>query len=775
MISFFRKYQKFFFFIIAIVIIVTFVFFGTYSTLNKEKAPVDKKVSSALDGTDIKQSQINALNYFLSLDSSQLFQGDKNQNFVNVFNTGFLNDEFFDTGLMQLLINNYWDDFKEEFAQRLERIKSAKFYSHPAAPFISAKEVWKRFAPEKLKLIEEIQKTEVVDIVFVKKLIKLYQSEQQFSSYQLKNILFYLQNQYSSIPMDEGMYYNDMSLFGFKSLSDWFSQECLDLMSQYILNVACVAKTKGYKVSYEEAYGDLLQNVKDKYKQESSKEMSLQEAKGLLDRYFTLVGVNKNTSIKIWENVLLFKKYFSTISDSIIVDKSSFEEMADLVFQKVDVEQYVLPQSLKLNSFKDLMKLSFYIKTIGDYSNTDGVLQLPSNYLSLQQLEKKCPQLTCQKYLVKLVHANIDEVGVQIGEKDLWQWQTKDYNWNKLQNKFPAIKPAATAEERFVVLENLDRPLRIKVDAYSRKEMSSTNIEYVKEFLQNAKPQEVTLKRFFQSSKNPYKGLSEKIFSYLDKLSFEEDSTEKQKEILEKLSFYTEDQNNYFSVELLEKDKGKNIVEFIEAKKEGILDELLDNYLKEKYSTLASEYPAKFLNENGNKKELYSVYNEVGRYVFNDLLKALDDEYIKNNNKPDWKKGQASFDFYVAMMQKMHLENNRKELLENQEIMNEKGALFDQWILNMKPIQITKDSKLSIKDEVAKVNSSYISQIKENNKEYSFFKVVKKEKDQEAIDNQIKEKRKSLTIESKMILAKKILDQLDSNKCINIQNTRLEK
>ena len=139
MMQFLRKHQKKMFLAIAVMTIVSFTFFGTYSTISTQEIP-NKKIWQTIDGSSVYEKDLKALALFLSMGTSEILRTD-----------------LFDTGVFSLLAEKYFQDIQGDFEARLQKAKTASFYSHPQAPFLNAQEVWNRFFPQLPYHLKEVQ------------------------------------------------------------------------------------------------------------------------------------------------------------------------------------------------------------------------------------------------------------------------------------------------------------------------------------------------------------------------------------------------------------------------------------------------------------------------------------------------------------------------------------------------------------------------------------------------------------------------------------------
>ena len=586
MLRFFRKHQRFFFIIIAFFIIVTFAFFGTNTSLREVKKVKDKQIAVALDGSKIKLSDIDVLSYFIATDSSDT-SVSQNSLRPNLFNDGVLRNDFIQSGLAKALFEKYFDKLKPSLKRQFTKVQSFTPYSHFYNSDISAKSVWENFNPTILEKLNEIQKEKEVSIKFVSLLIDLYLEEMKFPSEYLKRILIYQERQSKSRQQDIRLYQDDLSLFGFKNAMEWFGKDFLDLVSQVIINSSVVASQNGYKVSESETLLDMTQNFKTSLKKYQFKGSINEE----YSKQLKMLSLNEKSAVKAWRRVLLFRRYFEDVSNNVLVDNLAYKDFVSFALKRACINKYTLPSYLKINNFNDLMHLEMYLKATTD--SDDFVQNLPNKFLSVNEIEKKHPELIEKKYLINVKETNLEKASLKIKVRDMYQWQLENKNWAKLKNKFFFLKNAKSKEERLVFLDKLDFEKRSKLDAFSRKEMMSENPNFIKNALLDAKVNKLEVFISAKNSKLPFKL---KTPSKLTKLF----------ETRDKIENYSEDQNTFYSFHIVKRNDEKHLISYEKAKNSKVIDSVLNEFLKEKYTLLKQENPERFENSfEASKKDIF--------------------------------------------------------------------------------------------------------------------------------------------------------------------------
>lgn len=384
MLEFFRKYQRMIFIFVTVMVIASFTFFGTYSAFDQgEVKKEDRTVALGIDGSPIQLSQLTLLSRFLSSDREDFNQGkDLGSNWLN---DGVVRKDFLETGLAELLVSSYFEPLKSGLQTRLDAAKRFRPYVHPQAPFLSAKSIWGHFSPLLNREMEALQaESQATPAVFAH-LSRLYQQQSHFQPEFLRRILMYQHQQYPTLTKDERLYYEDLSLFGFHSLGDWFGADFLDLVSQFILNAAIAAEEKGYRVSFDEAKGSLLHNFEQAI-QEREKNKGPQLT---FQQQLRTIGFDEKSAVETWQKVLLFRAVFRDVGQSTFTDQLGYKDFAGYALETAVVEKYSWADSFCFRNFEELTLFQVYLKAV--FQPEKDPLVLPTKAFPLNEVEKKFP------------------------------------------------------------------------------------------------------------------------------------------------------------------------------------------------------------------------------------------------------------------------------------------------------------------------------------------------------------------------------------------------
>ncbi len=678
MLHFFRKYQRYFYIAITIVIVCSFSFFGTYSTLPQQAAE-DPVAFTAVNGKKIKRSEVEALTQFLSTDNEDkmLFGGMWGPNFLN---DGVVKKDILETGLAKILAEAYAPELKNDWDQRLEKEKKYTLYKHPEAQFISAETAWEYFIPAKRAHFHKLQQAKsATDPDAIAQRINLFLDERSFPAPALKQILQYQEQQYSFVHPDQQLERTDLFLFNHYTLEDWFGSRFLRIVAQFILNSAAIAEERGYRVSDNEALADLMQNAEESYRQISSHvNVGLANSGEYLSEQLRRSGLDRTSAVKIWRNVLLFRRLFEDMGSSVFVSPFTFEKFNEYANQSVRGDLYTLPEPLRIGSFKDLQKFETYLSAVSK-SKKEDLLGLPTLFQSPADVLKSAPELVKKQYVLEIAEIDKNDLQNKISVKEMWQWQVSDNNWAALTKEFPdlGVKKAQTEEERFQALDQLDNRTKLRVNAYSRGKMADAHPEWIAQALDKIEPKQISAALSFKGGASPFKGLDnrEELIRLLDQAPLKEQSP--------KLAQFSSNGKNFYRITVLERAPNMEILTFAEANKEGILDGLVDKQLQKAYQSQKDQYEKPF----ADLKDLVAedVYGPVLQAIKKEAQGKISPSQLNNDLL-------SSLRFYSYMRSSEDRLKNFPDSEKNLVASSEANTLKDQWRLEKKPFVTERKS-----------------------------------------------------------------------------------
>lgn len=575
MLNFFRKYEKYFFIVITAVIVVSFSFFGTYGTLEKN-AYVDKPAFTALNGKSVKASELEEFIIFLGSDQEDKVSlgGAWGPNFLN---DGVIKKDFLGTGLAQQLMKPYLAELREEFEPRLQKERRFTPYQHPQVRFISANNAWKAVAPqipaklEALKAIEDPVSEDAFDAR-----VQLFLAQRQFPAYYLHYMLRQQEKQNSWIQPDPALDRTDLSLFGYHTLSDWFGHGFQRLVAQFIINSAAIAEQRGYTVSKAEVLADLYRRAEESFQQNADRpNLGVVDVQQYIAEQLRRMRMDESTAVAIWEKVLLFRRLFDNAGGAALVDNLTLAQFEQEAHQSAEGELYHLPHNLQLKDLKDLQKFELYLAAVSDRSPAEtGALKLPENFKTAEEVAKKYPELVQKRYLVNVAKVNKQSLQSKVGMKIAWEWELEDANWEELKKAFPelGVKSAANKEERQEILNNIEKKTQIKIDKFARQKIVELHPEWLEEALNSAKKE-------MRVVGVPQKGEAVDFPEVKDLKAFIA-QLDRYPETEKELSRFSADDQIFYRIEVLDKSPQWEVMSFAEAQQQDVLGSILERYLK---------------------------------------------------------------------------------------------------------------------------------------------------------------------------------------------------
>lgn len=789
MLQFFRKYQKYFFAVITVVIIISFSFFGTYSTLNTEY-PHEQTVFTTVDGTDVKRHELDEFSVFISTDMQDklILGGIWGPNFLN---DGVIRKDFLETGMGYILAMNYPDQLLTDLKPRVEKEKRFTLYSNPQAGFINVESSWAYFSPDmkyNYDLLRSIDNP--VDAEALAGRISLFLQEKQFPAPLLRQVLRYQEKQYSWLPPDQNLDYYDLSLFGYHTIEDWFGPRFVRLIAQFIMNSAKVAEQKGYKVTKEEALADLMQHMATSYQQNmNNPNLGVATPQQYFDEQLRRMNMDQNKAIKIWRDVLLFRRLFSDVGNAVVVDPFSVEKLHGYTKEGVVGQVFELQPKLRFDNYRNMQKFETYLNAVTKRGQDEkSLLMLPTNFLSVDEVAKKFPELVQHRYILEVTQLSKNALQTRVGVKETWDWEVADQNWETLKKKFPdlAAKKGTIREERFTALESLDDKTRNQVDAFARAAIVDTHPEWIEQALEKApaKTNEVAiLEKGGKTSFAPAEKRQE-LIQLLNTASLKDETANA---AAQKLLKYSPDNTIFYRIVVVKRAPEREIVTFAEADEQEVLDQLLDKDLEAYYVKIRATDPSQYQKPDGSWKPLADVRDIVADKYFEKIRKAVEKAYteaIAPQKPPMIFLGDflATIRLYAYMRDiRNSLEKDDKDLQkwvntkneQTPEDLTKRGSLEDQWKLIQTAYQATRgnlNSDLNAQEIFAMNDGDWSKVNTPGNGDLNFFHLQKREayNDNAAMMEKVGQLYRVASTDSQRIYMQKLLVQLKDKKALSL-------
>lgn len=705
MLEFFRRYQTFFFAFITVIIVISFSFFGTFNTVGAN-AIHEQVAFKAIDGSEITRRELDEMVYFISTDSEDklLLGGAWGPNFLN---DGVIAKQFLQTGLAEELIAAYPSLIDPDLRTRLLKEQRFSLYEHPQAKFIGVDTAWSYFAPEMKRDYQTLQNSEqpLTPDAFRAR-VNLYLAERKLPSQMLRQILRYQQQQFAWVKPDPSLERIDLALFGYRTADDWFGPRFMRLVAEFIINASKIAESKGYTVSKEEAYTDLLRNAEVSFQQNvNNPQIGVANRSEYFNEQLRQLGMDQNKAVKVWQQVLLFRRLFNDVGNAVWLDSASLKQYFTFANEETTGELYRLPLEFHLGNYKALQRFTIYLdSTAGQQKDP---LAIPQKILSVQEVAKAHPELIHKRYKLELQQVNKNALATKVSIRDMWNWEMEQGNWEILKKEFPelGVKTEGSIDKRVAVLDNLDPGTRARVDAFARKKIVDSHQEWIVQALQTAPSKQLDVGIRLNGGSNQF-GLSDRkpLIQLLDQTSLagQEPLTSEAINAANKLALFTGDGETYYKIKVINRGE-QQILTFAEATQEGVLDQLLDRQLENYYVKIRDSKADQFQKADKGWKELATVRDQVADLYFEPLLTALRGVYSKVN--PDGKSKAATgeqlasirFYPYVSQIRDSLSKGQNDQLYLRQE--DVVPSIQDQWKVekvtrNISRSQDQEDSKI---------------------------------------------------------------------------------
>lgn len=796
MLDFFRRYQRYFFLVITVVIIISFSFFGTYSTLGSNTWR-EQVAFKAINGHDVTRSDVDEMALFLATDNEDkmLYGGVWGPNFLN---DGVIRKDFLETGLAQELALAYQDDLQEDIGKRLAKEKKYTLYSHPQMPFLGVESVWSYFAPQMSVYFNALQAAQNgLDLAAFNNRVNLYLAEKQLPAPTLRYILRYQEKQYGDwLKPDDRLNQIDLSLFGYHTLEDWFGSHFTRLISEFIINAAILAEKQGYDVSKAEVLTDLVRNTQMSYQQnQNNPNLGVTSPEEYLSEQLRRLNMDQARAIKIWRQVLLFRRYFHDAGANALVDALASQKLNHFAHENVTVDLYRLPAALRLANYQDLQNLETYLYAVTK-QNKAHPLVLPQQFLAVEDIDKKYPELVQKRYVLEVAKVSQKALQARIGLRQLWDWEADEQNWPILTKQFPTlgVKPGKTREERFEALESLDSAARSIIDAFAKQQIINSHPEWINQALSDAKPETIVIGLRTQGGQMPFSGLVEKekrqdLMRLLDEAPIGSTVSPESP-----LYDFSADQQVYYRIAVLERAENKEILTFEEARTDGTLDEVSDRILEQYYVTIRGKDSSLYQNDKKEWKPFKEVRDAVAEQYFKKVIAALEpiQRDLLNGQDPQL----FSKDKIAALRLYPYLNKIKEELVKDTTqtqqwvkaqpednksatTLAQRPALADQWKIEKATVTLNRqvsDSGINVTEALALTENAWSPLQTPVNGDLAFYQ-VKGHGDASAQSAAVVEQARTvqalLGAEAQRHLMSQILAELKSKNAISLAYLRI--
>lgn len=695
MLEFFRRHQRYFFLFITVIIVISFSFFGTYDAVAPEKnSHADVVAFKAIDGTAVTRQELDEMILFISSDSRDklLFGGGWGPNFLN---DGVVRKSLLDSGLAAPLISAYKNLLSEELQVKLQKEKRFVPYVHPQAKFLSSVNAWSYFVPTLKQHFDLLRGSEdPLEEQAVEARIALYLDGEKLPPQLLRQLLQYQEKQYNWISHDPLLDNQDMAIFGYYTLQDWFGSRFMQLAAEFIINSAKIAEKRGYVVTKEEALAALWSNAENSFKENlQSPYLGVADVTAYFNEQLRRMGLNKNSAVKIWQQVLLSNRLFDDMGSSVFIDPLFVKELLAYSHEKIEGDSYHLPAPLRLSNFQALQQFETYLDLISKRSSEEkAALNLPKQFLPIEEIKKKSPELLQKRYLLEIAKIDKRNLQAKVSVKETWAWEVADENWKILQNKFPeiGIKTGEDRASRFALLDSMDEVTRERIDNFSRGKIVESHPDWIDQALTSADPAQQLISLRLVGGKPPLPGIEnrEEFMAVLDAAPAAGGEEEEKKWVN-----YSEN-NSYYRLAVLDRSKEWEVVTFAEAKNDDSIDRLLDANLESFYTKTREAKEKNYRKEDGSWRPFKEVKEQIAEEYFSKILKSIKESYLLQHEhkdkelSPDKAAAWRLYPYVRAVYEQFKEDKNgtefapqEKEATEAKEPFSFRKPLEKQWVL----------------------------------------------------------------------------------------------
>jgi GcvH upstream region-like protein len=673
MLQFFRRYQRYFLIVVTVIIVVSFSLFGSFSAIARGGERRDTTAFHSVTGRPVKRSELQQMVLFLATDRT-----DK-QHYGPVMGANFLNDgvvrnDFLASGLGEEIAIAYLDQLSGDLMARRERERRYQPYVHPEARFLSAERVWSYFAPT---LSEGFEAMRAVDSPAspngVRLRIALYLEEQKFPQQALKKMLRYQQDQYAWIPSDPYLMQRDLALFGYHTVDEWFGSQFTQLIAQVVINGADMARERGYEVSWDEALAELRRHAEAGFKDGHSylKEKYSNSAQYMEDQLRSM-GLTVQNATNLWRDVVLFRRIFADAGSTALLDPFIYNKFSEYAAERLEIDLYRLDDALNLTDYAALQEFELYLDLVTDRAALSSPLELPTQSLTVDQVKEQCPELIQRRFLVEVAEIHKSSLAPRIGLRELWDWELDTANWLLLASRWPELDRATSGDrrERLQALDRLDKKTRELVDNFAQEQIIAARPEWIDRALSEAEGREMVISVRQRGGSPPLAGI-------VDREKFGE--LLEQNDLVEK---YSEDEQAFYRIRVLKRSEGEEILSFSEARTSGILSELVQQRLQQRYEEVRRKKPTQFLQTDGQWRPLNEVSYLIADELFSGVVEPFRSKALAKGIAPGELAASQRFFHHLASIQDeiQHKNKSRvRKAIRSEAPLAQPIPICDQW------------------------------------------------------------------------------------------------
>lgn len=760
MLAIFRKYQKYIYAVITVVIVISFSFFGTYGTLEGNKI-VDQVAFVAIDGTEVSAVQLEEMVRFLATDAQdQLYFGMVwGPNFLN---DGVIRKDFLENGAAIPLIQAYREDLAPSWQRKWAVERAFNPYVHPKEPAISSVNLWSYFAPQVVQYWDQLK--EVKDPLAkeaIEARIRLFLAQQHLPPRYMAQLLMQQEKQYGRMEHDELLDRMDLSLFHYHTLEDWFGGRFVRLTAAFIYNAAALAEKQGYRITKEEALIDLERNSAESFEQvRKVPQLGVGSSQAYFAQQLQRLGMDKLQAARLWQKVMLFRALFQEMGSAIFVEPVLYAELHKAEHQKVIGEVFWSPLAARVSDFATMQRLEVYLDSV----------RKKGQWLTADQVAKKAPQLVGHRYQLEVTKVSLKDLLDQVSARESLQWLLDSKNAEQVAARFPllSLDKVEGKEERLAVLNHLDAAARLQVDRFARLQLVERDINRVDQLLEQ---QTAQLQTIFLPLVGQWEGMdAQKLAQDL------EASLQGNQMTIKKRS----STGYFYQLRPVQRGETLEVMTFVEADKEGLLDPLLRQALEAHYVQLRNKNPAPYKVESG-WKPLEAVQDEVALSYFAPQLGVIQAALARQEQADQYKNLQgAALAPYRFVDEASRLRRGLETGEASDQVMEEPSLAFaDQMKFVRSPLQMSyKDREKLVGAEAlfAADSGQWVGPIAASHGELYVAHVERKEEAREMafIQEQLLAEQKLLKYEAQQLWTAQFAQRLKAQHAVSFAYLRDE-
>ena len=481
MFRFFKRHQKFFMGTIAVVTAFSFSFYGVYNQIIGDPSSEDPIVFVLADGTPVRSSLKEAVRRMLAAEAST--EGGRGHHGVpNLVNTGVISEEIIGGGLAPAVLAKVSGDLSQEWQKIAERQRQYRPYQHPRQKSVGVKAVWGTFAPELPTLIAE--ETPLEGEGFLQHQRSMLQAARKVPSALTQQMLAYMERQ-AGVPHDEALERIDLRLFGHRSLEDWYGAQFVEGCVRLVLEGAHQATREGLFVTPVEVRQTWLHALAPLSAQGIEPREALHHVIGSL-------GIPEGKAVEAWQQVMLFEAWMHQHLQKSVEQDRSLRDAVMVALEQASEKAHVQVRSapVALQSAEDLWQLEAYFEAIG--RKREEPFQLPSELLTVEQVQRRAPELVAQPVHLTLRRVDRHQVATQFPMHEMVLWQLSEEGWPLLCARVRALagQEGVDPAQRAPLLEELVAAGSQQADQLAREAWLKEHAELIEEALAEAKTEE---------------------------------------------------------------------------------------------------------------------------------------------------------------------------------------------------------------------------------------------------------------------------------------------